>query len=218
MASSQASEEPLVKQERSRRTRERVLDAAAAEFAVHGYLGANLQRVAVRTGLTKGAVYGHFGSKNEIAQALAQHLEHQVDIVIGQVQGAGGEDGTSGGLHQVHSLSLALASLVASDVRSGAALRLAVDEAFRDSVVPPVLDRVRVFARDVLPALTVLPGGARVPGPAVADLVLVLFLGAYCGTPALEGLRDILVDQVSAAWDLLLASPRPAGADSGTRG
>ncbi|MFK0160483.1 TetR family transcriptional regulator [Streptomyces sp. NPDC090499] len=57
-------------QDRAQRTRERILDAAAEEFAVHGPDGATLQAVADRVGMTKGAVYGHFTSKQAVAAAL----------------------------------------------------------------------------------------------------------------------------------------------------
>ncbi|MFJ9250669.1 TetR family transcriptional regulator [Streptomyces sp. NPDC101776] len=57
-------------QDRAQRTRERILDAAAEEFATHGHEGATLQAVADRVGMTKGAVYGHFTSKQAVAAAL----------------------------------------------------------------------------------------------------------------------------------------------------
>lgn len=60
-------------QERGRRTRERILDAAAEEFVTHGHERATLQAVADRVGVTKGAVYGHFASKQAVVAALEAH-------------------------------------------------------------------------------------------------------------------------------------------------
>ncbi|WP_269532303.1 TetR/AcrR family transcriptional regulator [Chitinimonas sp. BJYL2] len=51
-------------------TRDRILDAAARVFARKGFLAASLDEVAADTGLTKGAVYWHFKSKNELFFAL----------------------------------------------------------------------------------------------------------------------------------------------------
>ncbi|MEU4926555.1 TetR/AcrR family transcriptional regulator [Streptomyces yokosukanensis] len=61
-----------MKQERAIRTRERILDAAAQEFAAHGYGRTTMQTVADRIRLTKGALYGHFTSKEELAAELVR--------------------------------------------------------------------------------------------------------------------------------------------------
>ncbi len=64
----------MPKQARALRTYDRVLDAAAYEFARYGYTNANLQNIADRIRLTKGALYGHFANKEELAAALDHHL------------------------------------------------------------------------------------------------------------------------------------------------
>lgn len=51
-------------------TRERILESAARVFAQKSYLGASLDEVAADAGLTKGAVYWHFKSKNDLFFAL----------------------------------------------------------------------------------------------------------------------------------------------------
>jgi AcrR family transcriptional regulator len=53
-------------------TRARLLEAAARVYAEHGFAGATLDDVAEEAGLTKGAVYGHFGSKNNLLVALME--------------------------------------------------------------------------------------------------------------------------------------------------
>ncbi len=50
--------------------RERILDAALAEFHDHGYAGTSLQAVAKRAGLTKGAIYWSFRDKQDLFLAL----------------------------------------------------------------------------------------------------------------------------------------------------
>ncbi len=52
-------------------TRARLLDAAASVYARHGF-GATLDEVAAEAGFTKGAVYSHFGSKENLLLALAE--------------------------------------------------------------------------------------------------------------------------------------------------
>jgi AcrR family transcriptional regulator len=60
-------------------TRERLLDAAARVYAQRGFGGATLDQVAADAGFTKGAVYSHFGSKENLLLALMEeHLASQI--------------------------------------------------------------------------------------------------------------------------------------------
>ncbi|HEY3829993.1 MAG TPA: TetR/AcrR family transcriptional regulator [Solirubrobacteraceae bacterium] len=61
------------------RTRARLLEAAARVYARRGFAGATLEEVASEAGFTKGAVYAHFGSKENLLLALVEeHLAGQV--------------------------------------------------------------------------------------------------------------------------------------------
>ena len=55
-------------------TVEKILDAAAALFAEKGYQSTTLQDIIDATGLSKGAVYHHFRSKEEIARELGDRV------------------------------------------------------------------------------------------------------------------------------------------------
>lgn len=50
--------------------RERLLDAALAEFRERGYAASSLQSIATRAGLTKGAIYWSFEDKEDLFLAL----------------------------------------------------------------------------------------------------------------------------------------------------
>jgi AcrR family transcriptional regulator len=64
---------------RRAQTRARLLDAAAEVYARQGFAGATLDEVAAEAGFTKGAVYGHFGSKENLLLALVEeYLAGQV--------------------------------------------------------------------------------------------------------------------------------------------
>lgn len=68
-------------------TRTRILDAAASVFAKHGYSGASLDHVAADAGLTKGAVYWHFSSKQDLFLALCdRNLTKQLNVVPSQAK------------------------------------------------------------------------------------------------------------------------------------
>jgi len=53
--------------------RDRLIDAATAEFAESGYAGATLDGIAARAGVTKGGVYFHFAGKEELFFAVLDH-------------------------------------------------------------------------------------------------------------------------------------------------
>ncbi len=69
-------------QERAERTRERILDAALAEFARHGYDATGVAEICAAAGVTKGAFYHHFASKQalflELLNAWLQTLDKQL--------------------------------------------------------------------------------------------------------------------------------------------
>src|SRR5438876_894924 len=64
---------------RRAQTRALLLQAAASVYARCGFNGATLDEVAAEAGFTKGAVYDHFGSKENLLLALMEeHLAGQV--------------------------------------------------------------------------------------------------------------------------------------------
>src|ERR1700756_4556310 len=65
--------------ERRARTRARLLEAAARVYARRGFDAATLDEIAEEAGFTKGAVYDHFGSKENLLFALLdEHLAGQI--------------------------------------------------------------------------------------------------------------------------------------------
>lgn len=59
--------------QRSDETRLKLLTAFRAAFLERGYAATTVQQVLDQTGLSKGALYHHFASKNEIIEALFEH-------------------------------------------------------------------------------------------------------------------------------------------------
>lgn len=51
---------------RAAATRQRILDAALAEFAANGLAGARVDEIAARAGANKRMLYAHFGGKDEL--------------------------------------------------------------------------------------------------------------------------------------------------------
>lgn len=61
---------PVTRKEATARNREKLLDAAAKVIGKSGLVGASLQEIAATAGLTKGAVYSQFDSKEDLLLAL----------------------------------------------------------------------------------------------------------------------------------------------------
>ncbi|MEU3400276.1 AcrR family transcriptional regulator [Streptomyces filamentosus] len=67
----------MAQQARAIRTRQAILEAAAGVFAERGYERATIGEILARAGVTKGALYFHFASKEEVALGVlaAQMLD-----------------------------------------------------------------------------------------------------------------------------------------------
>jgi AcrR family transcriptional regulator len=62
----------MVPQARSEVTRQKILDAAIGLFGEVGYAAAGLGEIIERAGMTKGALYHHFDSKEALATAIIE--------------------------------------------------------------------------------------------------------------------------------------------------
>ena len=62
---------PRISEERKTERREQILAGARRCFARHGYEGATVVRLEEETGLSRGAIFNYFGSKEELFLELA---------------------------------------------------------------------------------------------------------------------------------------------------
>lgn len=99
------------------RTRAVILRAAAEVFNEFGYSGASIRRVIDRAGVTQGAMYFHFASKEALAREV---INSQPDTVVPLV--------TSEGLQRVVDVTLAWACQLQKDALLQAGVRLAVEQ------------------------------------------------------------------------------------------
>ncbi|OON72071.1 ScbR family autoregulator-binding transcription factor [Streptomyces tsukubensis] len=70
----------MAKQDRAVRTRRRITEAAAEVFEREGYQAATITEILRTAGVTKGALYFHFQSKEDLAQAVL-HEQRQEEAV-----------------------------------------------------------------------------------------------------------------------------------------
>ncbi|WP_431039038.1 ScbR family autoregulator-binding transcription factor [Streptomyces sp. P6-2-1] len=72
----------MAKQERAGRTREKLVTAAAGQFAAHGYVKATLGDVSREAGVTKGALFFHFATKDDLAAAVQARGRDLLEIMV----------------------------------------------------------------------------------------------------------------------------------------
>jgi AcrR family transcriptional regulator len=74
--------ERLTRAQQRERTRQRLLDAAEEVFADRGIKGVSLDEVAATAGLTKGAVYSNFDSKDHLLAELIRRRATAADPAV----------------------------------------------------------------------------------------------------------------------------------------
>ncbi len=75
------------KAETQNRTRQRLLEAAADEFATKGFVGANINQISLAAGYAKGTIYNYFPSKRDLMLALIDEIGSQhAQYIISQVE------------------------------------------------------------------------------------------------------------------------------------
>jgi len=103
MTDSPVSPRKHARQERSRHTVKRILDAAARIFHEHGYAGATTNDIADEAGVSVGSLYQYFPNKDALLVALTkQHIESSTVGLAGLI----------GGLNTETDLAVVLRSVV----------------------------------------------------------------------------------------------------------
>lgn len=75
-------------------TREHILAAAMQEFGSKGFIGGSLEAIAAQAGVTKGAIYAHFKSKEHLFTALMEiQVEDENDAIEEEIAQALAEGG-----------------------------------------------------------------------------------------------------------------------------
>jgi AcrR family transcriptional regulator len=71
----------VTQQPRAQRTRQSILEAAGQVFAENGFVGASVEEVLTRSNTTKGALYFHFRTKEDLAAAVIEEEETVADRI-----------------------------------------------------------------------------------------------------------------------------------------
>jgi AcrR family transcriptional regulator len=109
----------MARQVRSEATRRRILDAAIDVFGDVGYAAAGWNTIIERTGMTKGALYHHFDSKESLASAIIEEGSDTILVAFRNVCGS-----SSPALENMIHGTFTIANVLRSDKTARAAEQL----------------------------------------------------------------------------------------------
>jgi AcrR family transcriptional regulator len=110
----------MARQVRSEATRRKILDSAIEVFADVGYAAAGWSTIIERTGMTKGALYHHFDSKESLASNI---IEEGSDALLSAFRNVCGA--SSPGLENLLHGTFTIVEVLSSDKMARAAAQLA---------------------------------------------------------------------------------------------
>ncbi|MFF3495291.1 TetR family transcriptional regulator [Streptomyces sp. NPDC002795] len=191
----------MASQRRAERTRQRLLDAAAAEMSKFGYDGASLQRISKAAGVTMGALTFHFPAKLDLAYAIHVQGAARTREAVSALAEASAPVGTDTRLSRIVKITLVLGELLAEDAVVRAAARLTRERTpsqadWKDSWLPSV----RLLLDQAREADELKPGAA--PATVAA---LTRYLVSGLEESALPDSGAAPVAELADVWDLILA-------------
>ncbi|MDX3538524.1 ScbR family autoregulator-binding transcription factor [Streptomyces sp. MB09-01] len=186
-------------QERSERTRRRLVGAAAEMFHRNGYANATLDEIAGAAGVTKGALYFHFASKDELAEAVQQRGHTLLHDEVRALRESGASP-----LQALIDITHWLATTLHEDPAIPASFRITKECGAR----PAVVDFHAAWISAVCTLLRLARDAGEVPAAERGwEGAQALVTAAACGIEVLSGTgmpyRE-LQRKVAAMWALLL--------------
>ena len=186
-------------QERAKISRRQILQGAADRFEVTGYGSTSMNDIVSAAQMTKGAVYFHFSSKDELAQAVIEE-QHQISISAFTAVAATGAPALEQLVMVCHEMGR---QLVAEPiVRAG--IRLTLELASADGSQGPYVAWIRELRK--LAEAAKLEGDIRddVEPESVGRVVISAFTGVQLVSNVLTRRSD-LNDRIDELFSLLLA-------------
>lgn len=184
----------MATQERGVRTQVKVLEAAADVIDRRGYASASIAEILEVAGVTKGAMYFHFPSKQHIARGVMQAQTTFEDIP---------EDESP--LQSIINLTHHLALRLQDNVVLRASIRLTIEHGSFDDVEPdsPYHWWLQRFTRRFLLAKGAGELRDGVTPEEAAETIVGSFSGIQLLSQVLDGRRD-LVRRITVWWKHLL--------------
>lgn len=194
----------MAKQDRAIRTRERILVAAAEVFAEVGYDAATIAEVLKRSQVTKGALYFHFASKDELAYAVLTDQLSLIPLVPPQ------ELVLQEGLDELLLLAYKLAI---GDPMVRGSVRLTVDQGTSHDVLDRAASMQKWIDHNIRVLERAKQSGELLPHvdvTAAAKLFVATFTGVQILSHIMTGHADIIERMIDLQKNLMAAIAAPA--------
>ncbi len=189
----------MVLQDRAKATREAIIVGAAAVFEELGYGSASLTQVAEAAKVTKGALYFHFQSKEELARAV---IEEQHRIVVAESQALLAQDRPA--LPTMILLCGAFGRELVQEPIVRAGIRLTLEAtAFGDPVQGPYEDWIAVMEQLADRAKREQQVRSSIDSAALARYLVASFTGVQMVSGVLTGRADVM-QRIEEMWAILL--------------
>jgi AcrR family transcriptional regulator len=189
----------MVKQVRAQVTRDTIVDGAAQVFGRRGYGLASIADIAEAAGVTKGALYFHFPSKDELARAVIDEQHRRTMAASAEVIA---EDRP--GLETMVLLSGALARQLLTDPVVQAGIRLTTDVAsLEDPVTGPYQDWLRTAEEQFRKAIREGDLRDEIDPAVLAQVVVASYTGIQLVSETFTHRADLL-QRARELWVVLL--------------
>ena len=194
----------MVKQARAEATREAIVRGAAEVFDRYGYGSTTLSDIVGRSGVTKGALYFHFSSKEDLAAAVVDKYE---SLLVEPARGVL-DDGHA--LEAVIRLSQEFAGQLLSDVVVRAGVRLTLEQGTFGTLSSRSYQQWLELVEELM-RRSADEGDVRsaVDAPSLARFIVASFTGVQMLSQVFTGRSDLML-RVQEMWNIVLPSLVPA--------
>ena len=197
----------MAQQERAVRTKEAVVTAAAEAFAEAGFLGTSMADIFARAGVTKGALYFHFASKEELATEIVNSEEAEAAKLVQDVLA-----GTTPPLQKVIDITFRWAREIQLNPVVRAGVRLIIEQGTYNNPMPVPYHQWESIVLELLASAQERGELERtVDAKSMAEFIVGAFTGAQIVSQVVSG-HDDLILRVERMWQLLLMGMLPQGA------
>lgn len=183
-----------------------MITAAAEAFAEAGFLGTSMADIFARSGVTKGALYFHFSSKEELATEIVNGEEAAAAQLIQDVLAC---DSTP--LQKVIDISFRWAREIQSNPVVRAGVRLIIEQGTYTNPMPiPYAQWESIVVELLASAQERGELEPTVDTKAMAEFVVSAFTGSQIVSQVVSG-HDDLIPRVERMWQLILMGMLPPG-------
>ena len=186
-------------------TRQLIIDVAAREFGDRGYTATSLSDIVAGTGMTKGALYWHFASKESVAVAVVHQMFETWPVMLREVLGAHDD-----ALDAVVAVTYVAGEQFARDPVTRASKRLMSElppEAMAN-LPQPYVGWQHAVAKLISDGQERGQINAQVDPVSTAQVIVASFFGMQQVSQELSGRRD-LRSRLDGFWALVLPQLRP---------